>query len=226
MKRSFARQHAQASNAGLTLLELLIALSMGGTVIAALASTAKQSGDLFTEQELKLELDSRLARATASSVRHLMPANSPSLLPDLTPVGGAPAPWSNNLRYRAFDAWTAAGIQWSAQRELRWELDPAEAQNDLDDDGDGLVDEGVLVWLEDEGGANPLRAQVVSDVAKMLQGEIFNGVDDNGNGLIDESGASFEFDGRVLTLHMTLESAQAEGPVVQRTRQVRVQLRN
>jgi hypothetical protein len=210
----------------MTLLELLIALGIASAVLMGLNSTVQQGRELFRAQDQNLQLDGDLSRAAASVSRHLMPANAGSLLPDLTPIPGAPTPWSNTLRYRSFADFTVAGIQWSAQRELRWELDPGELLNDLDDDGDGSIDEGVLVWLENEGLPDARRAIVASGVSELLEGEAFNGLDDNGNGLIDEAGAAFEQNGSVLTLHLTVEDVQPGNPRVQRTRRIRTQLRN
>lgn len=223
LRPSLIRQHAQS---GLTLVELSIALVLTGTVLAALSMTTRQSRLLFEEQDLKVQIDVRSNRAAATVTKSLLPANSGNLVPDLTPIADAPKPWSDRLTFRAFEDFDGTSVVWSADRQLRWELDPAEVRNGMDDDGDGLIDEGVLVWIEDEFGANSRRAVVASSVAELLEGEQFNGIDDNGNGLIDEAGAAFERDGNILTLHLTLEGMSPGGALVQHTRRVRVQLRN
>ena len=77
-----------------------------------------------------------------------------------------------------------------ATERLEMLADPADPKNGRDDDGDGLVDEVRLVWMDPSGATQVL----CSNLLALSAGETFNGIDDNGNGLIDEGGVAFHGD--------------------------------
>mgnify|MGYP000916787162 FL=1 len=62
--------------------------------------------------------------------------------------------------------------------------------------------------------------------AKFLEGEISNGIDDNGNGLIDERGLSFEVQGKMVVIRITIEKPGPEGTLSTKTLETRVTCRN
>ena len=93
------------------------------------------------------------------------------------------------------------------ERVLRSELSPVELDNGLDDDGNGLVDERIIVLVTDFGGPDERRMILVRNVREFLEGEDDNGLDDNGNGLVDEAGLSFDVENGSLTVRITVQSA-------------------
>ena len=106
------------------------------------------------------------------------------------------------------------------------ELERVELDNGLDDNGNGLVDERMVVRIEDPGGPDERRKVICHDVSEYLAGEIPNGLDDNGNGLNDERGLSFVVLGDVLTIRLTLEAPGANENMLERTVQTSVRLLN
>ena len=223
--KSPQRRPARA-RAGSSIVELMISLGVAAIVLTSVSIAATRARGLISQNEQSLQLDTLHSRVALKVTRTLLSTSAASVTPDLTPVDGLPTPWSDTLDFRSMEDWADGGIEWSPTQTLRWERDPAEVDNGVDDDGDGLIDEGLLVWIQDEGDADERRVVLATSVAELLEGEVDNGVDDNGNGLVDERGACFDVDGGLLTLRLTLERAVRGGQFVQRTRTTRVQLRN
>jgi hypothetical protein len=116
-------------------------------------------------------------------------------------------------------------ITWETRR-LQHQYDPDDANDGLDNDGDGLIDEGRVVLIRDSGGADEQTVVLCSDVREYLEGESADGTDQNGNGLIDERGLCFELAAGRLTIRLTLEVLDAEGRHATRTVETTVHLRN
>ena len=116
-------------------------------------------------------------------------------------------------------------VSWEQNRlELRYEDD--EVDDGIDNDGDGVVDEGVLVLIQDWMGPTEQEVVLCHGVREFLEGETPNMLDDNGNGLIDERGFSVDLDGENLTFRLSLERVDASGNTVIRTLESSVWLRN
>lgn len=140
-----------------------------------------------------------------------------------------PAPYgAATLTYRVCNGYDedAGAVSWSPERVLRLEYDGAETNNGADDDGDGMIDECALVWIENEGEADEQRVVLAHSVAEYLQGEEPDGDDDNGNGLKDERGLSFEFDDDVVVLRLSLQGTGPGGQVITRTLETAVSVHN
>ena len=123
---------------------------------------------------------------------------------------------------------TIAGgvLTFSSFGRLGFQYDAGEVDDGIDNDGDGLIDEGVFFLERDSGGANQRRIVLAKNVRELLQGEAPNAVDDNGNGLVDEPGFVASIVGDVVTLRLTIEETTPEGGLVTRTADSSVRLRN
>jgi hypothetical protein len=96
----------------------------------------------------------------------------------------------------------------------------------VDNDGDGRIDEGQVVWIENPGIPGERRMVWARNVADLLEGELDNDADDNGNGLVDERGLSFEAVGDVLTIRLTCERLDEGRRPLRKTVTTAVRLRN
>jgi hypothetical protein len=122
------------------------------------------------------------------------------------------------MSFREATGYASGAVTWSNTARLEWQADPADPTNGVDDDKDGLVDEGQLVLRIDYGLSSERRVVLATRVPRYLEGETGgNGVDDNANGLVDEQGFSISRSGRTLTLRLTLARVARGGTVVQRT---------
>jgi hypothetical protein len=134
-----------------------------------------------------------------------------------TPGFGQPPFGSSVLEFET-TRWENGAFSPLTTTRIGFELGRGEVDgNGLDDDGDGLVDEGALVLIRDFGGADEQRVVLLEGIASFLEGEVFNAADDNGNGLQDERGVSFERVGNSLVLRMTVCGVGPHGEVMQRS---------
>ncbi len=160
------RASASAGEKGLTLVEATVALVLLVAVIGLAVSTL-----LTTTRVLGQASDHAVVEATAQRAANIVivevrqsgrPGSGSGIAVDAgTPTpGGGP----NRIVFRknlGFDE-TTETITWSPAVTFAFEYDDRESGNGLDDDGDGLVDEGRLVRLDtDPGGA--ARRIVVAD---------------------------------------------------------------
>lgn len=84
-----------------------------------------------------------------------------------------------------------------------------------------------VAWSENPGEPSERRATWTRHAAPYLEGETANGIDDNGNGLIDERGLSFEVEGKMVVIRLTVSlPSRTGGELVTRTLETRVTCRN
>ena len=119
------------------------------------------------------------------------------------------------------DGW----IQWETARvELRYDVN--ELDDGIDNDGDGLIDEGSVVLVKDWGGPEEKTVVLCHDVSEYAAGETFDGTDENGNGLIDERGLCFDMRDGNLYFLLTVERLDQDGHLLTRSFRSSVWLRN
>jgi prepilin-type N-terminal cleavage/methylation domain-containing protein len=217
-----SRSRIVRRRAGFTLIELMIVLALLSTFVGSLLAVGSTSTRLCETGVNKSNLEGSARRALDRLARELSGARSDSLgtLPE-SPL------WQEGIDFDRVESIRAGDgrITWSADR-AEFRLDGEETDDGLDNDDDGLVDEGALVLVRDSGGAGESAITLAHGVREYLEGELANGVDDNGNGLIDERGVAFERVGRDLRLYLTLEGVGSDGRIVTRTLETTVWSRN
>ena len=214
----------KGARAGFTLLEVMVALSIASILAVGVSMAAKESYDAYRTTTVSSSTESRLRNAIQRARRELMGSGVSVLFPanidddfgtsDLafqTPVGVNVA--------------TAEPL-WGPTNRLVLEYEQGEVDDGVDNDGDGLVDEGVLVLIRDDGGPNEQRVILCRDVRELAEGETINNADDNGNDVRDEAGFNVHREGNVLTLRLTLEEVEEQAGTVVRSMFTTVRLRN
>lgn len=221
MKRSTLRR-----SAGFTLIEMVLSITALAVVIGTAALGAKQAGDQFRTTRTRSAVEKTTATTARRVVEELRAAGLATLVPD-------PTPWSSDVAFQSLAGLqvvpvAGGGLDWAAVplSELRFEYEAGELDDGLDNNGNGLVDEGVLVFRRSIGTADEQRVVLCHGVSEFAEGELPNGVDDNGNGIVDEGGFSLERDGSVLHVRLTLEGVDAAGRAFQRSITSGVRLRN
>lgn len=205
--------------AGMTLLEVMISLTIFATAMAGVVMSLGMGGKAYSQSAIHNRLYGKAGRAMQRLVRELGPAVTASILP-VDPDGG------DRIQFQSIvDSVNGAPVLGEITR-FTLEMDPREINNGLDDDGDGLVDEQVLVRLTDPLGVNEKRVILLRNVREFLEGETDDGIDNNGNGLADEPGVSFDLDGELLTIRLTVEAVLEGGRVVTETLETSMSLRN
>ena len=132
----------------------------------------------------------------------------------------------SSVEFRTCTGVAGGAATWTNDKRIAFAYDPGEVDDGLDNDGDGLADEGQLVLTLDVGLATEQSVVLTSYVRELLEGELPNGNDDNGNGLLDEGGVSFELVGQTLMMRLTLEKRDTDNNLLTRTVETGIRLRN
>ena len=110
--------------------------------------------------------------------------------------------------------------------QLEYQLEPGELLDDIDNDGDGLVDEGAVVLTRDPAGPNEISVIICRNVREYFEGETLDLADENGNGLVDEPGFHIERMGDQLAIRLTVEDVDRRGDVVTQSAEALIRIRN
>ena len=201
---------------GHTLVEIMVVVTVMAIFLTGVGLVSVRTSDAFEEGSRAADLDAGLHRALETIVRELEDVGRSELTPEPLPPLGAEV-----LDFRVLQREDSV-LQWSPARRIAWEREPSEADDGLDNDGDGLVDEGRVVWSELPGLPDERRRVLVGGVMELDQGETANLVDDDEDGLADERGLVFSINGDVLSVWLTVQGVGEGGGV--RTRSARTSI--
>lgn len=211
----------RTGRAGFTLLELVISVGIV-SVMATIALMIQNTGNSALEaSNLQLEAEGKARRGIERVAQELERAIVMNLFTNFT----AAAPHSPSLTYLDAGGLVDGELVPGSVTHIAWESDPRDPDNGIDDDGDGLVDEGVIAMWREVGEDDQVRVVLCNDVTEFFPGEIENGADDDGNGLIDESGFHFERDGNLITVRVSVAIVVSDGTRVARTAETSIRLR-
>lgn len=215
---------SKRSRRGHTLLELMLALLVLVAVIGLPGMILSSSSRAFGTSTSNTELDLAARRALDRIAERLVNAGLANIDDPVNPVPGVPL---TAVTFRSLVGLDANNDPlWGPQERIELQMAPGEVLNGADSNGNGLVDDGRIVWFPDL--SDPDRAVVLcSGVRQTLPGETLgNGSDDNGNGLVDERGFVLLFETGRVELILALERRGNEGRVYQQVATRSVALRN
>ncbi len=144
---------------------------------------------------------------------------------DLNPVPATPF-GSSWIEYEKSGGYGADGSVWQPTARLALELVEGEVDDGLDNNGNGLVDEGQLVMTRDVGLPSERRVVICKGIQEYLGGETPNGLDDNGNGLEDERGFSLVLEGEMLTVRLSVANVDHQRRMQTVTHETSILIRN
>jgi len=220
-----------SARAGLTLVETVISVVLFLLLMSSAILAARGGQGALRSNQGATELETRARRALDRMAMELLGAGS---LEPIAPILGSPTVVYSQIRPWNWDKLDAnlgpgdgvAGLQplWGLRNSLTLEMEPGESDDGVDEDGDGLIDEGQVILTLDLLGT-PRPVVLCNGVRELGEGEAANGLDDNGNGIVDEGGFNVLRTGDVLQLRLTLVD-RIEGETVVRTLETSVRLRN
>jgi len=210
------------SQAGIGLIDTMIAVSLLGIVMTSMAVAIGNGQRLFESGMSRSQVEIQMVR-TLGRVRSTLYASNKSMVAN---VAVAPF-WTDTIAFERTEGFDhATGRVMTRAATLGLELEEGELDDGVDNDADGLIDEGQVVLTLSPGAADEERVVLCTGVAELLEGELPNGIDDNGNGLIDEAGLAFCREGSDLTVRLCVEGRDREGHLWTRTLDTTVLLRN
>lgn len=201
---------------GFTLVEISIASAILMIVIGSLTMMALASDRAFQTGTTVAQLEARASGAMHQIVQDLTIAQHP---PAIGPNGDV-------VDYVQAVDFVMGEPVLTLPRRLAFEYEGGELDDGIDNNGNGLVDEGQVVLTEDVGTATERRRVLTRWVPELLEGEIENGVDDNGNGLVDERGFTVVLAGETVTVMLTLQRVDSGTRLMSRSSVTSTRLRN
>jgi hypothetical protein len=187
---------------GTTLMEVAVSLmftAIVGTSVLLVMSSGSRAMQMTT---MATAVESNGQDAMKKICDRLVGADLTSVLPPNVVAPGS----TSSITFQRVVAFENGVVIWSNPERISLEASPTDPDDGLDNNDNGLVDEGQVIWTENPGLANEHSLVICSWVRENLVGEVpGNGVDDNGNNLVDEAGLSFDFDGRRLSVRLSLE---------------------
>lgn len=206
--------------AGFTIVEVALAVGVLGLALALASMVTRTGTSAYRSAQAGLQLEQNLHRALDRVITELEATGSDFL--DPTPVDG--------LAYKTIEyqhlLLQGSNVLPGPTSRLAFEYETGEIDDGIDNNGNGLVDEGVLVLVRNVGLTSQQRVVLCHGVRELLEGEIANGTDDNGNLLDDEPGFFIQTAGRVVTIRLSLEAVNPQGQILVRTATSSARMRN
>lgn len=205
---------------GFTLVELALAMGVMGMALALAAMVTRTGTSAYRSAEAGRQLEQNLHRALDRVITELEATGADYLDPVPAPGLAYPSIEYQHLLLQGSD------VVPGPTSRLAFEYETGEIDDGIDNNGNGLVDEGILVLVRNVGLTSQQRVVLCHGVRELLEGEIANGLDDNGNGLDDEPGFFIQTAGRVVTIRLSIEGISPDGKVIVRTAESSARMRN
>jgi type II secretory pathway pseudopilin PulG len=222
-------------HAGFTLVEATIALALLVLLTSSAVLAARGGIGAFRATQDTSDAETRVRRALDRVVLELLSASSVSFGPyevNLSSQDGTSILQFQKPQGSPLPALDAGGQPlYGPPSLLLFDQDLAgELDDGLDNNDNGLVDEGVLALIRDFDPLVPIEDQpaviLCRGVREMLEGEIDGDLaDNNANGVVDEDGFNVHRVGDVLFVRLSVEEPLESGTIV-RTLETSVRLRN
>lgn len=203
---------AARGRAGYTLVEMLLAIGVLGLLFGSIGMIAKSSQDSMSAQSTNARLDARLRSGIAAITERLRDAGA-----DRTSPQPAAPFCTSSVGFACAESFEDGATTWGDAQRIEFQYSPTDPDDGVDNDGNGLIDDGRVVWIEDDGTPDARTHVLCRYVPELSSGEEDNGLDDDGNGLIDEPGLAIAFDGRCCTVQLTISARDHTGRVYTKT---------
>ena len=209
------------SRGGFTLVEFSVSILVLTTFMGAAILVTKTGSQAVDSVRINTNLENRLRRVLERGADELMSTGEAVLFPD--PEGDE---GSETLDFRRAVGINGSNVLWGSLSSLDFQYEEGELDDGIDNNGNGLIDEGMVVLTLDKGTGNDRRIVLCHGVSEWGLGEAPSNADDNGNGVEDEMGFNIQRVDDLLYLRLTLEALDSQGTLVQRAMTTSVRLRN
>lgn len=217
---------AAMSDAGLSTISTIPGHT-GGAALGVVNQTLGQIGNVAagTGSTASRALQGTLLGGVSSVVKKTTSGTAA-----LLGVGGGAPPTptaeSDRITFRPAAGFTGGTDTWKAEERIEWRANPKDPVNGADDDKNGIVDDGIIVWVRNVGTASVSTTVIGRDVPSLAPGEATNSLDDNQDGLADERGLSFALVKNGVRVRVTVARRTSDGDILIRSAERLVALRN
>ncbi len=194
----------------------MLSLAMSSAMLVA-----SQTHDSFKRSSAVAHVEEDLRRTMGRVNEELLGVVAASLWPVPETEFGA-----EDFEYQLAVGATAGVADWGPPRRLAFEYQSGEVDDGVDNNGNGLVDEGILVLEVNPDEPEETRVVLATGVAEYLEGEVPDGDDDNGNGVTDERGFNVHLSGELLWIRLSLQAVDEDGNQITRSMETAFRVRN
>jgi prepilin-type N-terminal cleavage/methylation domain-containing protein len=209
------------SEQGFTLIEIVIATIVLAAMVAGIYAVLFRGMDMYEQGATTSELERKGQRVLEQVSEEIVLSGLDVLTPQASPPYA-----TSTLTLQRNLGWSGGAVSWGPPTVFEFQPDPGDKQDGKDNNGNGLIDEGMVVRWEMTATGPSAPVVMTRWVPRLLEGETDNGMDDNGNGLIDEPGLCFDRVGDIWTIRLSLERIDASGRKATRTLETAVRPRN
>lgn len=193
------------TRAGFTAIEIVVAVALSGLILGNVLLVLSDTRERLAIQDVAKDVDAEARRSLDRIAVQIMGAVRQQLYTQ------ASAPLSaDSINYT-----TVIGVQ-----------DGAPVISPPQRIAMTVESTSAVSWYQNPGSEQEKHVVWTRDLRSFCQGELPNGVDDNANGLVDEKGLSFEVDGPMVRITLTIERLGPDGKPVTKALETRVTCRN
>lgn len=193
-----------APRRGLTLLEVLVASVIMSALAAIVFLVLQRSTDTYSNESVHLSLEEQGREVLAQIARDLRDSSAATMTTGDVPVPVTEGSKYNDLRFQVNTGYDLdlREVQYARTVRYRWRMAADEVANGLDDNGNGLADEGYIEKSDRFGKVT----KICDDVKKQ--------------------GLTFLIGARLVTVTLELEQRDLKGTLIHRKIVSTVELRN
>lgn len=217
---------ARPRSVGFTLVEVVLSAALLGMIFGAAALVTISSSGAYEETSTHSRAASAVRRSLERCSQELSLTSVTTLTPDPLFVVGVVNTGVSTLTFTPIIGAGLTAPVWDAPRRLQLSFSPTDANDGVDNDGDGVVDDCQLELVLDIGTADQRTIVLRQHLREYYAGETFNGIDDNGNGLTDERGFHVTRTGSLLTVRICVEQPGRGGATLIDTLETSIDVRN
>ena len=206
---------------GFTFVEIAIAVTILALMVYSIGLVATRGEGAYRSARRVADLEARMGRTMTRIVDELAGVGTSVPFPDPTGDFG-----TETLTFRIAAGVTDGDIDWGPLTRLDFAYVDDELDDGIDNNDNGLIDEGVLRLTRNVGLGNEQIVILCKDVSEFMPGEILNGDDDNGNEVTEERGFNVHQVGNILEIRLALSNLDTAGRLLERTISTSVRLRN
>jgi type II secretory pathway pseudopilin PulG len=207
--------------AGFTLIELAVSTGLVGLVVGLALTLTLGGRTAFVATAQQSKADALARRALQRVADELERAGIGTLVSDPNGPNG-----DQTITFLPMQNVVGGNAVWGNQVRIQRQPSPSDPDDGLDNDSDGVVDDGQLVLTRDLGTVDESSYVLCTHVRELFAGEVFNNLDDNGNGPADERGFNVQRTGSLLDLRICLELPAEGGRTVLSSVATSITLRN
>lgn len=207
---------------GFTIVEMVVSTGILSILLGFLVTFLTSSQSAADQTRLFDEVENKLGRSLQRIGDELRSVADDSIWEDLEGMAGP----SEQLTFQSVVSLDGGVATLGPIVRIGAELDTSEMLDNIDNDGDGLVDERVLYLTRNLGEADEQRVLLCRNVTEYYVGETLDNTDENGNGLVDEPGFHIARQGDRLFVRLAVRVERSDGQSFEREGEISIEIRN